>query len=277
MTMSINWLFPLLLAGSCWSQSKNDLSPRDLFLEAVAHDRPPTVHNPQTADAGLMAKGPQSSSRRRSDPPVGMAPLARTNAVTHLGIRYTVLLQESGTHFLPVDVDREFQTGDCIRFEVEPNYSGYLYVFSRGSSGTWQPLFPFRTPGESNHLAGRARFNVPAEHCFTLDPPSGVERFFLVLGRDQEDLLDLNSSIARGATSGAGGTAERGSALSQPSGLAAPGVGLDELSLQLRDRDVGVKKIDKGIVPEEADNSVYVVNVSDQPVSLLIAELRVRH
>jgi hypothetical protein len=175
-----------------------------------------------------------------------------------------------------VDVDHEFQTGDCVQFEVEPNYSGYLYVFSRGSSGIWQPLFPFRTPGESNHLAGGAEVNVPEEHCFTLDPPTGVERFFLVLGRDQEDLVELNDSIERGVTS-VYRAGDRGAAQSRPSGLAGPALGFEELGLQLRDRDVGVKKIEKGIVPEEADHSVYVVNVSDQPVSLLVADLRLRH
>ena len=274
MQIAYGHILAWMLATVCWSQSAIDLSPRDLFLESIAQERNPAIH--QAADAGLMAPYPLASPGRRYDPPVGMAPLARTSAVPHLGLRYTVLLQESGSRFAPVDIDREFQTGDCVQFEVEPNYAGYLYVFSRGSSGTWQPLFPFRTPGESNHLAGGAKVNVPAEHCFTLDPPSGVERFFLVLGRDQEDLLELNDSIERAVTSGYR-AAEQGAAPSRPSGLSGPALGFEELSLQLRDRDVGVKKIEKGIVLEEADHSVYVVNVSDQPVSLLVAELRVRH
>jgi hypothetical protein len=170
------------------------------------------------------------------------------------------------SRFAPVDVDHDFQTDDCVRFEVESNYSGSFYVFSRGSSGEWRPLFPVQTPGENNDLAARGKVLVPAKHCFTLDPPSGIERIFLVLGRDKDELRELNESIELNVTAG-----------HRTSSLASSDRVFDDLSLRLRDRDVGVRKVERRIVPGETDYSVYVVSMSDQPVSLLVAELRLRH
>src|ERR1035438_4776956 len=79
-------VFAWMLAAVCWSQSTNDVSPRDLFLESIAREKSPAIQ--QAEDSALMAPYPQASPGRRYDPPVGMAPIARTSAVPHLGLRY---------------------------------------------------------------------------------------------------------------------------------------------------------------------------------------------
>jgi hypothetical protein len=185
-----------------------------------------------------------------------------------------MLQDKVSLQFAPVDVDRHYQTGDCFVVAVEPNYSGYLYIFARGSSGAWQPLIPLLTPGESHRVEAHTLVQIPSEGCLELRPPSGVEHVFLVFGRDRQDFVQLNAAIK--------GTAPTDAAVAAPY-LAPP---VDPVSLEktvntlymgLNDRDIGVKKIDKGLLPEEPPHSVYAVNMSRLPKETIVAELRLRH
>ena len=42
-----------------------------------------------------------------------------------------------------VPANTVFHAGDKIQLEVQANSPGYLYIISKGSSGTWKPMFPF--------------------------------------------------------------------------------------------------------------------------------------
>ena len=56
-----------------------------------------------------------------------------------LGIRYTILKVNPDNSTSEVSSDTVFHSGDRIRFAIEPNGSGYLYIVNQGSSGTWKP------------------------------------------------------------------------------------------------------------------------------------------
>jgi len=265
-----------VLTVAVWPQSPQDLSPRELFYEAVLTQHSPSS-TPTDKSATRTKRVPvRSAASQVGDSSPGRGPLVQARyPVANLGIRYSVMLQNPvSLQFEPVDVDREYQTGDCFVLDVEPNYSGYLYIFARGSSSAWQPLFPFLTPGESNQVDAHRRVRIPSEQCLELKPPSGVEHVFVVFGLDRQDFVELNAAIEQNAPPEVPATAPR----PRPE---PPAVSLDQtvdlLYAGLRDRDIGVKKIEKAVLPEESPHSVYAVNMSAQPRSRIVAELCLRH
>src|SRR5262245_50634277 len=59
----------------------------------------------------------------------------KSPAAPKLGLRYSLLKEESANRFREVDPDTVFRTGDHIRLSLEANDSGYLYIVQRGASG----------------------------------------------------------------------------------------------------------------------------------------------
>ena len=197
------------------------------------------------------------------------APAAAPAAVPNLGLRYNLVLVE-GMTARPVDSDQNFRKGQCLALEVEANRSGYIYVFARQTSGSWQPLLPSRQmPDESNLIDPGQKMQVPKTHCFEITDPPGTETLFVVLSRDPADIYDLNEGIK-------GTTPAPSNALL----LASAKVVNDEVerfSRALKDTDLIRIKPTAPAKPGEAPNSVFVVNKSPKPVSRVVAEIRVRH
>jgi len=266
------------LAAAAWPQSAQHLSPRELFYQPIPEQtRRPTVHK-RTSVTNSPTPASRSTPPKEHLPSSTVEELTRTTAsVPNLGLRYNVELQnpKSG-EFEPESVDREFRTGDRFVLEIEPNYSGYLYVFGRGSSGAWQPLFPYLTPGTSNRVEAHRQVRVPSEDCFELKPPSGVEHIFVVLGRDREDFVALNAAIERGVTPSAPAAVLAPDPTEQIAGVDLSKA-VDQLHAQLRGRDIGIKKIEEALSPGEPPHSVYAVNMSPVPGSRVVAELRLKH
>src|SRR4051794_7542120 len=74
-------------------------------------------------------------------PQVSAQPIIKTSAQTAtmpangavpLGIRYTILKLSSDNASTEVPADTVFHSGDRIRFTIEPNASGYLYIVNQG-------------------------------------------------------------------------------------------------------------------------------------------------
>ena len=104
-------------------------------------------------------------------------------SVPHLGFRYTVaLVNQTSGKAESVDPDRDFRKGECVRIELESNQSGYLYVLSKQSSGTWLPLFPSpEMPGESDVIDPGQKVRAPKDYCFEINDPPGTETLFVAL------------------------------------------------------------------------------------------------
>ena len=57
-----------------------------------------------------------------------------------LGLRYSILKKTGDGGLVEVKPDSVFHSGDSIRVSAMGNQKGYLYIISRGSSGTWTPF-----------------------------------------------------------------------------------------------------------------------------------------
>lgn len=55
-----------------------------------------------------------------------------------------------------------FQKNDQVRFRMQPNFDGYLYVMNYGTSGQYTMLFPREETGFQNQIKTGVEYIVPA-------------------------------------------------------------------------------------------------------------------
>jgi len=198
-------------------------------------------------------------------PVVPSAPPPKTSktpaAVSHLGLRYTVLLVGQGADKGQiVDPGRNFRKGDCLALNLEANRSGYLYVLAKESSGDWSPLFP-TAPDESNRIDPGQVARTPRRGCFEIDDPPGTETLFVVLSRDPRDIHELAESI-------------------QSPGAKA-NAAVDHVAQQFGTRELSYSATDEpapqAAPKKEPERATYVVSGSEKPASTLVTRVEIHH
>jgi hypothetical protein len=273
----------MLAPALCWGQSEGGLSARALFYrEQPDQDKlPPVASARPAAVAKPPAAPPKTKTPVAKAPPHTPAPgVPVIPVVQNLGLRYNVLLIDPASgKATATDPDRNFRRGECLALEFESNRSGYLYVLSQGSSGKWQPLLPSpEMPEESNIVRARTRVRVPTSHCFQIEDPPGVERVFIVLSRNPEEMYDLNDAIRGGSkvTSPAAPATSPGPVMLAMARLDRE---VERFASDLRGRDLRIKKIAQPEASGEMPNSVYVVNASTggSPSDRVTTEIRIEH
>lgn len=115
-----------------------------------------------------------------------------------IGIRYALLLRDSDGRYNEVSPTTTFHNGDHLRLSVMANQPGYLYVIQRGSSGSWNSIYPGKHAsdnGEPNNRLEPGRvYQVPdGKGAFRFDQTPGQEKLFLVLSRER--IADLEGAI----------------------------------------------------------------------------------
>lgn len=110
-----------------------------------------------------------------------------------LSVAAAVLAQESQR--IKVSVERQdaagwravnpatvFGAGDRLRFRVSASFPGYLYVTDRGTSGSYDLLFPTSDAGSDNRIAASKDYTVPARQgWFRVAGPEGHDIIYWVL------------------------------------------------------------------------------------------------
>jgi Domain of unknown function (DUF4384) len=106
----------------------------------------------------------------------------------------TALLAQEGQR-IKVSVERQdtggwravnpatvFAAGDRLRFRVSTSFPGYLYVTDRGTSGSYDLLFPTSDTGSDNRIAASKDYTVPARQgWFRVAGPQGHDIVYWVL------------------------------------------------------------------------------------------------
>jgi hypothetical protein len=285
---------------------KTQFSARELFYYA-----PPAAKTPAPAHAPSPAPAPKAAAPRPqpvhvdSTPPPAPGPSSGasqpaasgqlpgggrilTAAATApaptagppLGLKYTILKLVNGD-MVEVAPDTVFHAGDRIRFNVETNGPGYLYIVSQGSSGTWKPLFPSSDVDEgSNRVEGFHSYTMPPKSRMYFDEQPGAEKVFLMLSREPEpDLEKIIYSLQ-------GGTTKQVSQpeAPKPSGSAqvlTASAAIDNSMVgHLRDayaRDLIVETISETTPGDRKEKAVYVVNPTGSANSRVVADLVLVH
>jgi len=201
-------------------------------------------------------------------------------AGTPLGLKYTILKLVDG-EMTEVAPDSVFHAGDRIRFSVETNGAGYLYIVSQGSSGTWKPMFPSADVEDgSNRVEGFRAYTMPPKSRLYFDEQAGEEKVFIIFSREPERDLDQMIYSLQGP---------QAKPVSQPTAPAPPpsghvltaSIAIDNSTVgYLRDtyaRDLIVEKISEDSPGPRKEKAVYVVNPTGSGTSRVVADLTLVH
>ena len=236
---------------------------RESAPDAVGAPDPAPVAAPSaTAPATPPAVGPASSAEPPPSPvpntgakdlyyaPTEPGPAAAAGGETpgasvaadsavNAGLKYRILRRGPAGDAVEVDADTMFRSGDRIRFALEPNVDGFLYVIQRGSTGRWSVLLPHpQLNGGRNTVTRFVEVTIPPEGWFRFDENPGSEEVFVYLSREPIDTLPWG-----------GGPVLSAQSVDQPTVI--------ELANSVRSRDLVFEKED---TPGGADQAAYVVN-----------------
>lgn len=91
-------------------------------------------------------------------------------------IRITVERQEAKGAWKVMNPATVFASGDKLRFRVTASFTGYLYVMNRGTTGSYELLFPRSDTGNDNRIEGAKEYVVPAgQGWFKVSGPPGQD------------------------------------------------------------------------------------------------------
>ncbi len=154
--------------------------------------------SPQQTPAG-SAKSPAPAGNRRRNrpgqPPTaaltttagGPAPVATpAPAPAPLGLGFTLYQRNERGEAKRVHPETVFRKDDAVRFVIEPNIDGYLYIFY--SEGETEPVMIFpdhRLHEGDNRIIAHVPYEVPSRHSktpwFVFDEKPAVENFLIVI------------------------------------------------------------------------------------------------
>ncbi len=322
--MILKSLVPVaVLAGAALvvAQSKPELTARELFFvpaAVTAAKKSSTGATKQVvAKAAPKKTGEVVAKNTKTRPQPVMEPQeiytdtevklvsASYTGPRPLGIRYS-LLKRVTDGWMEVHTDSTFHSGDAIRVQVEANEDGYLYIVARGSSGSWDVLFPNKdVRGGTNFIeSGDAQILPSPKGLWRFDNKRGQERLFLVMARkpvgDLDKLIyDLNQSGKPAAAPTAPAPADtKKTNAPAPAKPAAPEPKdppkrtmlatnirpiddqlVGRLRTQMLSRDLVFETVEDSPSPasEKKESAVYVVEKSGKPDARLVVDITLKH
>lgn len=110
-----------------------------------------------------------------------------------IGLGYTLFMRDSSGNAVRVDPAREFRNGDRVRISLEPNMSGFLYIFHSENDGPPEMIFPdARLEAGDNLVEAHVPFEVPSSEetnerlrWLTFYGNAGTERLYIVLASER--------------------------------------------------------------------------------------------
>jgi len=295
MTPTQGFLLACGMAGLILGQGapKKQLTGRELFYAAA---QAPAA-KPAAAPAKRPAPAPKpvEVARAESKPPA-QRPVAATappaapatapmpaSGATPLGLKYTVLKLDGDNTPKEVPTDTIFHAGDRIRFAVEVNASGYLYIINQGSSGSWKPMFPSAEIDDGNNrIEGWRLYTMPPKSRLTFDSTVGTENLFIVFSLQPEADLEGMIYSLQGKKKPASPAAVVGSdppVQSSKELIMAANISNTAVD-RMRNvyaRDLIIEKVDENTPGDKKETAVYVVNPTGSADSRVVADLHLVH
>jgi hypothetical protein len=270
------------------SAQKKQLTARELFYAAVqapatpasTHSRAPAkraTHTPPKPVEIARAQAPAVDAATHAPAPA-TAPMP-ANGAPPLGLRYTVLKLDAGNNPTEVSSDAVFHSGDRIRFSIETNAPGYLYIVNQGSSGTWKVMFPSAEIDDgSNRVEGWHPYTMPPKSRLAFDATAGTENLFIVFSAKQESDLEamIYSLQGKGKKAGSAPEAPVHSSKELITAVNIPNTTVDRMR-EVYGRDLIIERVDPGTDGDKKETAVYVVNPTGSADSRVVADLHLVH
>jgi hypothetical protein len=272
---------------------KKQLTARELFYAAAQAPaaksdtaRPPAKRpaRPKPVEVARADVKPPSTAAAATPTPAAAqlvpatAPMP-TGGAQPLGLRYTVLKLAADNTPTEVATDTVFHAGDRLRFAVETNAPGYLYIIQHGSSGNWKPLFPSTEIDEgNNHVEGWRPYTMPPNSRYAFDSNVGTENVFIVFSLHPES--DLESMIySLQSKKKAAAAAPEAPVQSSKELIVADNISNSAVD-RMREaysRDLIIEKVDPSTPGDKKETAVYVVNPTGSADSRVVADLHLVH
>jgi hypothetical protein len=244
---------------------------------------PPAKKAPVKSEAA-----PKSAPRVAKKPaaqPLTQAGTTLTPVASYppLGLRCSLLKRSDSGRYDEVDTGTVFHSGDKLKVVVKANDAGYLYVISRGPSGTWMVQFPSPDIDGGNNRIGRdLDYTVPPGGRFNFTDEAGEEKLFIVLSRvPAQDLEKLIYSLGSGggkAPASAEPQAKPEKALMMASNR--PPIGdpmVNRLRSDLISRDLVFEKVDDETPGDRKEKAVYVASPDRTENARVVVDLTLKH
>lgn len=115
--------------------------------------------------------------------------------LNNIGLTYSIEVVRKN-EVSKVDSRFPFKSGDQIKFHVQSNIDGYMYVVMKsGASGAQAVLFPAEGSGEENVIKKGEDYVLPGEGVLEFDNQPGEEHLQLIVSAQK---LDLANAMAAG-------------------------------------------------------------------------------
>jgi len=275
---------------------RKQLTARELFYAAAPAPapaaktvaaRPPARRSTATPakPVEIARADARPPAPRPAEPPAPAPPTAPMppSGAPPLGLRYTVLKLAADNTPTEVPNDTVFHAGDRIRFSVETNASGYLYIVNQGSSGNWKPMFPSAEIEDGNNrIEGWRPYTMPPKSRLAFDSTAGTEHLFIVFCLQPEpDLENMIYSLQGMKKAAAATPATPPETPVQSSKELIMAVNISNSAVDrmraVYSRDLIIEKVDPSTPGDKKETAVYVVNPTGSADSRVVADLHLVH
>ncbi|HMV51229.1 MAG TPA: DUF4384 domain-containing protein [Blastocatellia bacterium] len=132
-------------------------------------------------------------------------PSNKTEAKRPLGLGHTIFKKNSNGQPVRVSSSQEFYEGDAVRFMIESNITGYLYIFHREDNELPKMLFPSnRLQASKNSIKAHVPYEVPSSReadpqfrwFYFLNDRLVFERFYFVVTREPLPEVPIEEKLA---------------------------------------------------------------------------------
>jgi hypothetical protein len=282
---------------SAQDSAKKQLTARELFYAAAQAppaapraSRPPAKSAPRPARPAPKTEIARAETRVPDSPrqdapqpptPAATAPMPPSGSAPPLGLRYTVLRLAADNSGTEVPADTVFHSGDRIRFSIEANAPGYLYIINQGSSGNWKPVFPSAEIEDGNNrIEGWRPYTMPPKSRLAFDSTVGTENLFIVFSLQPEnDLEGMIYSLQGRKKPAAAAAATDAPVQSSKELIVAANISNSAVDRMRAawSRDLIVEKVDLNTTGDKKETAVYVVNPTGSADSRVVADLHLVH
>ena len=145
----------------------------------------------ETTEGTLQAQAPQrralGKAREESGRLVPMAKAAKPkDMMSKAGssmFRYSIMKKEVAGHYSEAQPTTIFQHGDQVRLAIQPDDTGYLYVFAQDVAGNSRVVFPPEGPTATARVEKMVQYLIPPTGDFTFEQPGDL-RLTMVFSRE---------------------------------------------------------------------------------------------
>ena len=173
------------------AQQEEDV--RGAFL--TTRPKPPSKGTKPASTTRPSRRRPKAATNSATGPKASTTPTAATPAklnALRMGLGLTLFMRDSNGLAVRTDPAHEFHKGDHVRFLIETNADGYLYVFNTTDGG--QPVMVYPAPDldeAGNYFQAHVPFEIPSSvaaeerlRWLTFDEHAGAEKLYFVFTRE---------------------------------------------------------------------------------------------